>query len=166
MKFKKLFKNVKGSKKVPELTLYFKQSLVDSKPIESVQDRIDFLRKLFDPGTFELREELILVVLDSMNRPIAYYFLSKGALDSVDIDYLLLFKILFCTGASSFFIAHNHPTKIPYASYQDIESAHDIRMKARYFGFEMADDIVIGSLKEKKGNPGYYSIAERGQFYD
>ncbi len=166
MKFKKLFKNVKDSKKVPELIIQFKQSLIDSKSLDSVQDRVDFLRQIFDPGTMELREELILVVLDSMNRPITYYFLSKGTQNSVDVDYLLLFKILFCTGASSFFIAHNHPTKISYASYQDIESAHDIRMKARYFGFEMVDDIVIGSLKEKKDDPGYYSLAERGQFYD
>lgn len=166
MKIRSNFKKLKASDKVPELTLHFKQSLLDKKSLDTAEDRANFVRQAFNPGTFELQEELILVLLDSLDRPTAYYQLAKGGVDEVFVDQGLLFMILACTGTKAFFLSHNHPHKLPLASYTDIESAHDIRMKTKKMGIEMVDDIVIGSLEEDGEEKGYYSLEEKGLLFE
>ena len=168
MKIEKIFEKVKGTDIVPELKLHFRQSLIQREKLEDTVARVEFVKQLFDDGTFELQEENILVPLDSLDRPITFYRLGKGTSEEISVEYRFLFMILVCTGADSFFIAHNHPHKLSLPSMADIEASHDIRIRAKLMGFEMVDDIIIGSLEEEDEEEGftYYSLAEKGHFYE
>lgn len=168
MDIQKVFEDVKGSDKVPELKLYFKQSLIENRRLDTTEERVDFLREIFDEGTFELQEESIVVPLDSRFRPIAFYKLAKGTSDEVPFEYRMLFTVLLGVGADYFFIAHNHPDKTPFASYADLVAAHSIGLRALMFGIKLVDSIVLANLgeEENEDGPGYFSLEDNGLLFE
>lgn len=166
MKIKTVFDQMDGSESVPELTLNFRRSLIDKKPLRATEDHVEFFRSVFDPGLFEVQEEMILLILDTRNRPVCFYRFAKGAANSIDIDYRILFQVLLSVGADKFIMAHNHPDKIALASQADIEATHAIAIRSRMFGIEFLDHIILGSLEEPEEEPGYFSIAENDLFFE
>lgn len=160
MKIKEVFKQAKGSDKVPELTLLYKRSKLSKVVLDTTESQVDFLRKLFDKGTFELQEEMIVLILDDNDSPICYYKIAKRTKDSVPVDLRILFQVLLVAGAERFILSHNHPSGPPLATWADMDLTHAVNIRAYMFGIEFVDHIVISSLKEKKKEPGYFSLAD------
>ncbi len=162
MNIKEVFKQIKGSDKVPELTLHFKRPKLSKTVLDTTKSQVDFLRKLFDKGTFEMQEEMIVLIIDNQDLPICYYKMAKGTKDSVPVDLRILFQVLLVAGAERFILSHNHPSGPPLASWADMDMTHAVNLRAYMFGMQFVDHIVISSLKGKKKKPGYFSLADNG----
>ena len=167
MNIKTVFEATECSDKVPELIISFKRPKVARRPLETTEAQVQFLREIFDPNTFELQEELILLNMDDDFSPVCYYRLGKGLPDKVEISYQLILSILIVTQATNFITAHNHPNGVSLPSYSDVDSAHNMRIRCSHFGITCVDEIIISSLEEPEGDdPGYYSLADNGLFFE
>jgi len=153
MKIKKIFEMSKTSKSVPELVLNYKPSMIKKKPLTDSIEAAKFFRKIFDKGTIDLNEQVIIVPLDSYYRPIAFYKLAKGTRDECGFDQRDILQLIIATGADAFSIAHNHPMGPAIPSTEDIDASHSLRVRAEYFGVELFDHFIIS----KKG---HYSFRE------
>lgn len=167
MNIKEIFEAVECSDQVPELIISFKRPKIKRRPLETTEDQVAFLRELFDPNTFELQEEMVLLIMDEDLSPVCYYRLGKGLPDKVEISYQLILAILIVTQAKNFIAAHNHPSGPALPSYADVDSAHNMRIRCSQFGISCVDEIILSSLERPEGDdPGYYSLADNGLFFD
>ena len=171
MRIEKIFDNTISSEQVPELKLSFKRSCITREKLESGEDYFKLLSTIFDPDTFDIKEEMVLLVFDSDNRLICYHRIGKGSEDEVPVDYRTLMTILLATHANHFVIAHNHPGGNPLPSGQDISFIHDVSLRTALFGIEFRDSIILGRLEEEGDGespefPPYYSLREHGFMYN
>jgi DNA repair protein RadC len=170
MNIEQIFEEIESSDKVPELILRFKRSKLSNKRLVNTEKQAEFLKEIFDPNTFEIQEELILLILDDDSMPVCFYRLAKGTEDEVQLSYKTLFAILLTTQASRFIIAHNHPNDNPLPSYQDIMFSHHLAIRAAMFGISFDDSIIIGRLEDDKEVeyefPDHYSLRDNGLFFD
>jgi DNA repair protein RadC len=172
MDIHKFFDEAKGSDKVPELKLSFKRSRLSSQKLDTTEKQVAFLQSAFDPDTFDIQEEIILLVLNDAYQPVCYYRLSKGGEGSVDFSKKTLFGVLLTLQASKFILSHNHPNKNPLPSYSDIVSTHSNAIIAASLGIEYIDDIIISRLTEEQETeegeieyPSHYSLMDNGHFF-
>ncbi|HRF39933.1 MAG TPA: JAB domain-containing protein [Saprospiraceae bacterium] len=159
MKIDKVFENLESSDKVPRLTLKFEPSTISRVGLKDAEKIADFVRQTFDPGEMGLKEEMILIPLDSLMRPICWYRLATGGRDTVSVDANLILMVCIAVGADGLIIAHNHPDNVAIPSEEDIESAHTLRRKAHYLGLRYVDDIIIT-------REDYYSLAENDLIWE
>lgn len=159
MKIEKVFKELESSDKVPRLTLNFEPSTIGRVGLKSAEKIAGLVREMFDPGEIKLREEIILIPLDSLLRPICWYRLASGGRNEVAFDDNLMLMVCIAVGADGFIIAHNHPDERAIPSEDDIESAHTLKHKAHYMGLRYVDDIIIT-------REDYYSLAENDLIWE
>lgn len=143
----------------PELELRFRQPKAGDKALHSAEDMANYLRPLFDEGTFDVQEEMILLALDVLDRPIFFYSLASGLKNSVEYDPRMIMQVLLCTSTDRFVLAHNHPHGLEIASIEDVKSAHTLHIMSQLFGIELVDSIVLT-------REDYYSLAEEGLLWD
>lgn len=147
-------------KHVPELVISYRQSnRLTRKPLTDIGDRVKFLRKLFDKDTFELQEELILVVLDNEYFPRFWRRLTTGTVDECFFPEKLIMQILVASQAPAFILSHNHPNDVAKPSDADIKATYALQHKTRYFGIEYADDVILTKR-------GYFSYAEQNLYWE
>lgn len=173
MIIQKFFEQAESSEKVPELKLSFKRTQLDSKRLVTTEEQVDFLMKVFDPDTFEIQEEMVLLILNDSSRPVCYYRIAKGNENSVEVMYKPLMAALLTLHAKSFIIAHNHPHKNPLPSFHDILFAHNLGVRSAMFGIDFDDSIIISKLQkdvdeDEEGAefPHFFSLRDNGLFFD
>lgn len=148
------------SKRVPELTISFRNPRPMSKdPLIDPPIRVKYLRRLFDNGTIELRERLVLLILNDYYQPLGWYGISEGTPDMTFTDDKEVLRLLIVTGARKFIICHNHPDGCHKPSEADLRSAMTLQHKARYFDFEYVDDIILTKTKA-------FSFAQQDLFWE
>lgn len=159
MKIEQIFQELDSSQNVPCLKLYYEPSRIGKKTLQNAEAIADFVREIFEPGEIKLKEEVVLIPLDSHLRPICWYRLASGGRNEVLVDTNLILMVCIAVGADGFIIAHNHPDDIAIPSEADVESAHTLKRKAHYMGLQYVDDIII--TKED-----YYSLAENDLIWE
>ncbi|WP_367392761.1 JAB domain-containing protein [Lewinella sp. LCG006] len=172
MNIQKIYDKAISSDVVPELILNYKRSTISKKRLDTTEKRVDFLLQIFDPNTFDTKEEMVLLILDDLDHPVCFYRLGKGTGDSVEVMHKDLLAILITNHTSKFIIAHNHPDHNPLPSYGDIEFVHNIRMRTIMFGIEFEDSIIISRLdpeaeegEEEYDVPHYFSLADNNLLF-
>lgn len=143
MKIQEIFELAESSKKVPELKLHYQKSTLKKEPLNETKKIVKFLRKIFDKGTIDILEEIVLIAMDSNYLPICWYKLAKGSKDAVLIDHRIVLQILLACSADAFIIAHNHPSTSSLPSKGDVADAHALRHKTDLFDIEYFDDIIL-----------------------
>ena len=99
----------------------------------------------------ESEEVLVLVALDVKNNIIGYFEVSRGELSSSIVHPREIFKRLYVCNASSFAIAHNHPSGDCNPSEEDIKITKRLKECSNLLGINLLDHIIVC-------RDGFYSI--------
>lgn len=143
---------------LPEMKLVYKSTPIKNRPIESSKDAVKLFRKIFEKGTFQLQEEVVLLAMNDENYPLGFYRLGKGARADVVFNESDILRVLMLSGGHSFVIAHNHPSGDKFPSKADVDSTFSMKIKAEVLGLDYKDDLIL----TKKG---FFSFADSKIFW-
>lgn len=141
---------------LPELEFKYKtKENVFKSQIKSSRDSEEVFRKLFDADVIEYREEFILLLMNQANKTIGFIKISSGGVSGTVVDAKLIFAAALKSGASSFLMAHNHPSGNLRPSEQDINLTRKIKEGAKLLDLSCLDHLILT-------NESYFSFADEG----
>lgn len=123
-----------------------------SSPVSCEQ----YLRTLWDKDTFELREEFVLVCLDSSLEVLGWVRLHTGGIDASPVDPRLVFAVSLQTASSTIVVAHNHPSGNAEPSRHDELVTTRLAEGAKLLGIRLLDHVILGRRD-------WYSFANAGK---
>ena len=125
---------------------------------DSISDS-DKLRDNFN-AIFNLSEQteevFCMFAFNTKSRIIGAFEVSRGTLSSTLVHPREVFKRLLLTNASTFAVAHNHPSGIPEPSTEDIRLSDRLLECAKLMGIQLLDNLIICE-------DSYYSFRGHGQ---
>jgi len=93
---------------------------------------------------FMMREELLLIMLDTKGKLIKYTHLSMGTVNCSILDPREVFVTAFRSHAVQIILLHNHPSGDPTPSREDLRATKRIKEAGEIVGVELIDHIIIG----------------------
>ena len=124
--------------------------------INTSQDANQLLRKVWNWDTVSFQEEFVAIYLNRANHVLGVYKHSSGTESACIVSVKQLLAVGLKSNASSFVIAHNHPSSNLKPSNQDIELTKKIKAAADVCELKLLDHLIIRS------EDGYYSFADEG----
>lgn len=126
---------------------------LESNKINAPVDASDLIREVFQMDK-QCEEILALICLDTKNKVIGCFEVSRGTLNSGLIHPREIFKRAIVQNSASIIIGHNHPSGDPSPSNEDINITNRLKEVGKIVGIELLDHVIIGeksyiSLKEK-----------------
>lgn len=115
----------------------------ETRPLKNPAEVVEYLRRIWDRDTLELREEFIMLVLDGAHQVRGWVKLSAGATDSAPVDRKLAFGVALQAGASAVIFAHNHPSGSLDISREDRRTTHQLCAAGEVLGVRVLDHIII-----------------------
>ena len=121
--------------------------------IESPGDIVRFAREVLEME--EMAEEnFIVVCLNTKNKIAGVHTVSIGSLNATIVHPREVFKAALLNNASAIICLHNHPSRDPEPSREDIETTRRLVEAGKIIGIEVIDHVIIGeqrylSMKEK-----------------
>lgn len=100
-------------------------------------------------------EHSFLIVINRNNKIINVYMISKGDNKATLMNPVIIFKLLVDNLASSFIVAHNHPSENLKPSDSDIKTINKLKEIGNLFNISMLDSIIFTKTK-------YFSFADEG----
>ena len=92
---------------------------------------------------FETAEKLMLLCLDSNRRIIKCCEISRGVVNTVDLNQRLIAETALKFKSSSVILAHNHPGGNTNPSKEDISSTGIVAKALNIVGIQLADHIIV-----------------------
>lgn len=141
--------------KLPELTIKYKSGEINKVKIKSSKDSAKYFRNFFNADTIEYNEEFLVMYLNRNNNTIGWFKISQGGISGTSVDPKMIFAVALNCGASSFIMAHNHPSGNMNPSVSDKSFTRGIKKAAKYLDISLLDHIILTHEK-------YYSFADEG----
>ena len=143
--------------KISEVTLKYKTCVpIDDMPtIQCPKDAMILLRPIFDEYTIQLREEFIIILLNSNKRCLGWSKISIGGSNATIVDPATIFQLALLGNAQSVILAHNHPSGNLNPSTADINLTRRVAKAGGYLSIKVDDHIIITQ-------DSYYSLREKG----
>ena len=114
--------------------------------------------RLLAPEMSRLAQEQVRVLLmDRKNNVVGQRTIYQGNAYSAIVRAAEVFRPAVIEAVPHVIIAHNHPSKDPTPSPEDIRITEDLVSAAKLLGVDLLDHIVIGGT-------GFVSLKERGLF--
>lgn len=101
------------------------------------------------------QESLWLMGFNAYYREVFYDCISLGAVDRAVVDFTIIFKRLFLSGASKFILVHNHPGGSCTPSGDDKAMTMSLDKAAQILNLQFLDHYIIG-------DNGCYSFKSEG----
>lgn len=127
----------------------------EQKILDDPQLVYKLLLDLWDENKIQLLEESKLLLLDQKKACIGVTHLASGGITSCIVDPRLVFATAIKARASSFILAHNHPSGQLKPSRADISLTRKLCEGAALLDLELLDHLIIT-------RDGYYSMASAG----
>lgn len=121
--------------------------------ISSSLQAFECLRAQINP----FAEELWILILNSQMKLIKKEMIFRGTADHCLIHPRDIFRSLILANASSFIMAHNHPSESVHPSEQDIILTRKIHQAGELFQIPLNDHLVVTATQ-------YCSMADQGFF--
>ena len=123
------------------------------KILDQPKEVIKFLREVVKIQE-NAEEVLILIALDTKNRTIGFFEVSRGSINSAVLNPREIFKRALLCNAKSIILAHNHPSGSAEPSKEDIALTKRAFEAGKIIDINLLDHIIIGdpdstSLKTK-----------------
>lgn len=93
------------------------------------------------------RENLVLVCLDTKNKPTSVQIISTGSLNSSIVHPREVFKSVLISNAASFLIGHNHPSGDLTPSAEDINITERLIEVGSLVGVPIIDHVIVSDKK-------------------
>lgn len=103
------------------------------------------------------QEHFITINLDVKNRPISVSEIYIGSLSEITIKLADIFRAPLIANASSFIIAHNHPSGDTRPSPEDVKVTELIKGAGKLMDLPLMDSLIVSSLTGR-----IYSLREHG----
>ena len=127
---------------------------IDNK-INHPHNARDIFNEVFDMQ-IQSEEILGLLVLNTKNKVIGCFEVSRGSLSSSIVHPREIMKRVLLMNGSSFIMGHNHPSGDPAPSQEDINITKRMHECGKLLGIDLLDHIVVGDGER------YASIKEMG----
>jgi len=124
--------------------------------ITTSQDADDLLRKVWNWDAINFNEEFVAIYLNRANQVLGVYKHSSGTESACLVSIKQLLAVGLKSNASSFIIAHNHPSSNIKPSSQDVELTKKVKAASDVCELKLLDHLIIRS------ETGYYSFADEG----
>lgn len=112
----------------------------NSTKITSYKDVVNYL----DEFKNQDREMLIVLGLDTRNKPVYREIVSVGTLNSTLIHPREVFKKAIIMSCNSIVVAHNHPSGDPEPSDDDKEITRQLKQAGEILDIKLLDHVIIG----------------------
>lgn len=109
------------------------------------------------------REQLIVVVLDVLNRPRAVERVAVGSIDHCSVDARDVFGAAIRHSGTAIIVAHNHPSGDPTPSAADLELTRRLVRGGALLNIPLLDHLVIGTGPYVAPHRAYVSLATSGE---
>lgn len=140
-----------------KLSLKYDKTLKSNYVVDSLEKAIFIINDYLKDSP---NEYLIGIALDENRKPVGSCILGMGNSGHVDGNYNNIFKFIFCSGASSFVMVHNHPNAEELKpSDADLETFEELEAIGNKLDIRFRDFIIVGNEKQ---NRAYYSLSEKG----
>ena len=127
------------------------------KPVENANDVFEHIRAL---GVSDMQEHFFALYLDPKKRLLCPpKVLTTGLVNASLLHARELFREAIQWGATSLYVAHNHPSGDATPSMEDIEITVRLLEASKILGIPLRDHIVIGT--ENSPGPAFVSIKEK-----
>lgn len=123
--------------------------------IKNSKDSEKYFRELFNPETLEIREEFIVLYLNSNNVTVGFFKVSVGGMTNVLVDVRLVMRQALECYATTIIVAHNHPSGSLKPSEADIKITQKIKDACALFDMRLIEHIILT-------DNSYYSFADEG----
>lgn len=129
-----------------EIELHFKNKVNASRrPAASCsREAHRLLMTVWNRDTLELREDFIVLFLNTRSRVLGFLRLAVGAIDGVVVDRRLIMATALKVAASGIILAHNHPSGDLSPSKADRETTKKIQEAAALLDIVLQDHIIVG----------------------
>jgi len=101
----------------------------------------DFLRNCFDFS--DEREKMIVLFLDTRNKPKGYSVVSVGSLTASIVHPREVFRPAILAGAAAVILCHNHPSGDPAPSPEDVEITRRLVAGGTLLGIRVLDHVIV-----------------------
>jgi len=143
---------------VAGVRLVIEKVLVTEEPISSPENVLKLLKK--EISDYD-REILVVVNLNTRNRPINMSFVAVGGKDMIAIDATSILKASVLSNASKVIIAHNHPGGSLEPSRDDWATTNKLIDAFGLMNIQLLDSVIIAP-----GHENLYSMKADGQMRD
>lgn len=145
---------------VEEITVAYKPTQIENRPIKTSLDAYQILREYFDPDTIALQESFVVMFLNRQNQVKGIKRLFVGGIASTIIDIRLIFSVALKSTSTGILLAHNHPSGCLQPSQQDIHLTKRIRSGCEIFDIKLVDHLILSPFNN------YFSMAEEGMLFE
>jgi DNA repair protein RadC len=121
-------------------------------------DTYEVFKSYWDKNNIELVEEMNVMFLNKMNKPIGIYQHTKGGIDGTILDVEVVCGLAVKSLCKGVIIAHNHPSGNLNPSEADIRVSKNLKQALDLFSITLLDSLIVTQ-------DGYYSLADSGLLY-
>lgn len=93
----------------------------------------------------ECEEVCAVLALDTKNKIIGTFEVSRGSINSTIIHPREIFKRLILLNANGFIFLHNHPSGNVEPSFEDIKMSEQLKKSGEIIGIELIDSCIVGN---------------------
>lgn len=121
-----------------------KNQMIQNTSLHDLDDMISYCKlKLLD----KTHEELHVIFLNAKNHIVADELIAVGSINNVQVSPREIVKHALENAATGIFLTHNHPSKDPTPSREDIELTKQIQRTMLGLNIKLYDHIIIGGQK-------------------
>jgi DNA repair protein RadC len=143
---------------VPEIQVSY---VTPSEPKLWLKNSVDIyilLKKVFDKGHLELREEFVVLYFAPERRLLGLMRHTIGTATSCPLDYRVIIATAIKANAAGIVLAHNHTSGDVDPTTRDFYITQRLDCGARFFDIEIMDHLIIG-------RHWYHSFADSGELF-
>ena len=143
--------------KVSEIEVSYRPAIGRKPIISSALDAYVELKSFFEDDTIALQEQFVVMYLNTSNRILGIYPLSKGGISGTVAEVRLILSVALKVAATGVILSHNHPSGNLSPSSADKELTKKIGDACRFMDFKLLDHIIITPYEGQ-----YFSFADEG----
>ncbi|MCH3883495.1 JAB domain-containing protein [Tenacibaculum aquimarinum] len=128
---------------IAEIKVSYSNNNKERLKIKDSKTSYDLLLACWNKHTIELQEEFKVLLLNRSNQVLGIYSLSKGGVAGTVVDAKLVFSVALKCNASSFIIAHNHPSGSLTPSKADKIITNKLKKASKYLDLVLLDHLII-----------------------
>jgi len=142
--------------KAPEVKLSYKtRANLIRVQVKNSKDCYKVLINHWNKYELEHKESLKILLLNQANEVLGIYNASEGGITNTSYDVRVILQAALLANATSFVMAHNHPSGYLNPSAEDRFFTEIIKTAGMYLSILVRDHLIV--CKDK-----YYSFADKG----
>jgi DNA repair protein RadC len=111
--------------------------------VSSPDEAVEVLREVWDEGHIQLKEEFVVLLLNTSKRCIGWSKVSLGGSSATIVDPSAIFQVALLASATSIIVAHNHPSGNLNPSKSDKNLTKRIKKSGDMLGITLEDHIIL-----------------------